>query len=49
MIKELPSPIKGSETLTPDQAKDLLAGKWYFNVHTAAHGPGEIRGQLNPP
>ena len=28
------------------QAADLQSGKWYFNVHTAAHGPGEIRGQL---
>jgi hypothetical protein len=42
----LASPIKGSATLTDAQAADLAAGKWYFNVHTAAHGPGEIRGQL---
>jgi len=25
---------------------DLLAGKWYFNIHTAAHPTGEIRGQI---
>ena len=25
---------------------DLLAGKWYFNIHTAANPPGEIRGQI---
>jgi hypothetical protein len=48
-IKKLPSPIKGSAKLTAGQAKDLLAGKWYFNVHTAAHQPGEIRGQLTAP
>jgi hypothetical protein len=42
----LASPIKGEATLTDAQAADLEAGKWYFNVHTAAHGPGEIRGQL---
>jgi len=48
-IKALASPIKGNAKLTPDQAKELMAGKWYFNIHTAAHGPGEIRGQLTPP
>lgn len=49
MIKDLSSPIKGSATLTGDQATDLLDGKWYFNLHTAAHAPGEIRGQLPAP
>ena len=39
------SPIKGSATLTAAQAADLLAGKWYVNLHTAAHKGGEIRGQ----
>jgi hypothetical protein len=42
----LASPIKGSTTLTDDQAKDLLAGMYYINLHTAAHPPGEIRGQV---
>ena len=46
MIKELASPIKGTTALSLNQAKDLLAGKWYFNVHTAAHPSGEVRGQL---
>jgi hypothetical protein len=40
------SPIDGTATLTADQAKDLLDGKWYFNVHTAANPGGEIRGQV---
>ncbi len=42
----LESPIKGSATLTDAQAKDLMDGMMYFNIHTAAHKPGEIRGQL---
>ena len=47
-IKESPivSPIKGTATLNADQVKDLLAGKWYFNVHTKEHPGGEIRGQI---
>jgi hypothetical protein len=40
------SPIKGQATLTDPQIADLTAGKWYVNVHTAAHGGGEIRGQV---
>ena len=43
---DLASPIKGEATLTAAQAADLTAGKWYFNVHTAANPGGEIRGQL---
>ena len=39
------SPIKGTATLTAAQAADLLAGKWYVNLHTAANKGGEIRGQ----
>lgn len=40
------SPTSGSVTLTDQQMKDLEAGKWYANVHTAANKGGEIRGQL---
>jgi hypothetical protein len=40
------SPIKGEATLTDAQAADLAAGRWYFNIHTAANPPGEIRGQV---
>lgn len=40
------SPIKGTMTLTDAQMADLMAGKWYANVHTAANPGGEIRGQM---
>ena len=39
-------PIKGEATLTDAQAADLLAGRWYVNVHTRAHPGGEIRAQV---
>ena len=42
------SPIEGTATLTPGQIADLMAGKWYVNIHTAANPGGEIRGQVTP-
>ncbi len=42
------SPITGEATITPEQAKDLLAGKWYVNLHTKASPGGEIRAQVTP-
>lgn len=36
----------GTTTLTDAQESDLLNGLWYANVHTQAHGGGEIRGQV---
>ncbi len=44
--KTAKSPFKGSKKITAAQAKDLMAGDWYLNIHTKAHPPGEIRGQL---
>ncbi len=39
-------PFEGSATLTDDQAKALMAGQTYFNIHTAANPNGEVRGQV---
>jgi hypothetical protein len=40
------NPAEGSAILTDAQAADLVAGKYYVNVHTAANPGGEIRGQV---
>lgn len=42
----LASPIQGSAKLTDAQIGDLMAGKWYVNVHTEKNKGGEIRGQV---
>ena len=39
-------PMQGQITLNPAQAADLLAGKWYADIHTLAFPGGEIRGQM---
>ena len=36
-----------AEPLTPQLVADIFAGNVYVNVHTAANGTGEIRGQLD--
>ena len=45
-FKDAASGAEGSATLTDAQAADLMAGKLYINVHTAANPGGEIRGQV---
>lgn len=42
----LPPAFEGSAILSPAQAADLLAGRWYVNLHTATYPAGEIRGQV---
>jgi hypothetical protein len=44
----LASPMKGHATLTDAQFTDLMAGQWYFNIHTQENPTGEIRGQVMP-
>jgi CHRD domain len=45
-IPSVASPAQGQATLTEAQIADLMAGKWYVNVHTAANPGGEVRGQV---
>ena len=45
-IPNTASGSEGSATLNDEQAADLVAGKYYVNVHTAANPGGEIRGQV---
>jgi CHRD domain len=40
------SPINFSATLDATQEADLMANLYYVNIHSAAFGAGEIRGQL---
>jgi hypothetical protein len=44
--KDLANPMRGTATLTVEQVGQLEGGKWYFNIHTAAHPGGEVRGQI---
>jgi hypothetical protein len=46
--KALASPMTGQATLTEQQVVDLMAGQWYFNIHTQENPTGEIRGQVIP-
>lgn len=45
-LKEIGASFSGNADLTDAQAADLLAGRWYLNIHTQANPGGEIRGQV---
>lgn len=38
--------VTGTVTLTAAQEADLLAGRWYFNLHSTLAAGGELRAQL---
>jgi hypothetical protein len=40
--------VPAGSTLTDEQYASFKAGNLYVNVHSTAHPPGEIRGQLKP-
>lgn len=42
------NPLRGQARLTETQAEQLLAGRWYLDIHTPAHPAGEIRGRVLP-
>jgi CHRD domain len=46
IVGYLVSPLQGSRNLTDTQASDLMAGRWYVEIETAANPKGEIRGQV---
>jgi len=47
MKSPVPYPsFDGEATVTQAQVQELLAGKWYINIHTAKNPGGEIRGQV---
>ena len=38
--------VAGSAVVTEQQVTDILAGRWYINMHTPNYPAGEIRGQV---
>lgn len=36
----------GTATITAQQVRDVQAGRWYINGHTATYPGGELRGQV---
>ena len=46
VIDTMTETMEGSAPITDEQAAELMAGMYYFNVHTEKFPDGEIRGQL---
>ena len=43
---DLASPFHGLAKLDDAQARDLMDGRWYFNLHSKRFPAGEIRGPV---
>src|SRR5271163_414587 len=43
---DLASPFHGAAKLDDAQARDLMDGRWYFNLHSKRFPAGEIRGPV---
>jgi hypothetical protein len=43
---DLASPFHGGAKLDDAQARDLMDGRWYFNLHSKRFPAGEIRGPV---
>ncbi len=48
MVPTIVTPLGGTALLHPDQVRDLVEGRWYFDIHTTRNPEGELRGQLVP-
>ena len=46
-LTDLTSPISEALSYSEADEADILAGKWYLNLHTAAYPGGELRAQLD--
>ena len=46
VIDTMTETMEGSAPITDAQAAELMAGTYYFNVHTEKFPDGEIRGQI---
>jgi hypothetical protein len=45
-LEDFSDGAEGSAELTEEQAAMLMEGKMYFNLHSANHPAGELRGQV---
>ena len=47
IVADVGTPETGSAVLTPEQSADLLAGRWFINIHSQPSCPaGEIQGSI---